>query len=1258
MDAVRNGGIRRWLFLALIAVAGLATIILVDAAYLSGREEESSEALESAALDASDALDDAIHLRLLVVNDLQAFMLASETLPDGEEFDAYAAEVLEGGPQIRALQYVNEDLIIERIFPLSGNEEALGLDLTTRPAAAFAEEAIEERSVTVSDPVPLVQGPLGLVARAPLYRGDRFAGLVQGVFDISALMDDAAGRLDPAFAMQLRDNNGDVFWGAPEMAGQTRSTELEVGNSVWTMTVGWRGGEPPADLLPRLVIWGLGLSLLFNVLFLANRTWRRTGRLEAAVAERTHQLRQSEERYRTLVEEASDAIAIVDSEGHFLDVNPRGEEMLGRTAEALRRLSLEGVLTPGEQEERPLSLEGMRAGEEVTFQRWIRPKNGPDGKDIAVEANVRALPDGRLLAVIRDITERKKAEIALRRREAILGAVGFSAEKFLQEGAWREQIEGVLAELGKAAAASRVYIFENGRAADGALTTSQRFEWVAPGITSQMEMLQDLRYEEVGFERWRTCLSQGKVVRGDVADFPEEERLLLAEQNVLSVAVVPIFVGSAWWGFMGFDDCEQRRRWSEAEIRALEAAAGTLGAAIARERYEEEIRQNAARAEALVRTAARLNDPVNERAVLNTICEEAVRVLDVPAASISLYDEEEGFFRLRADAGYPADFREEAEAVPIALFRNFFEEVGEPLVLPDVREIEAEPFASRFAKYDFRSLAVVDVTHRGQLLGVLTVNSFGEKRTFGDDDLALLSGLAGQAAQAIANARLLGETRRLLERTREQSRQVQQILEVVPEGVVLLNAQRRIILANPTGRDYLSVLAGVSVGERLELLDDRPVEEVLVPTEEQMPWVEVKHEATERIFVLTQRPVETVSGTAGWVLVIRDVTEERLRQKHMQTQERLATVGQLAAGIAHDFNNIMAIITLYSQSLERDPEFPKRQQYLATISNQARHAADLISQILDFSRRAVMERGQLDLAPFVKEVVKLLERTLPENIVLEMEAGEGTYLVNADPTRLQQALMNLALNARDAMPEGGVLGIHLDRLSVAELERPPVPDMAPGDWVRLEVRDTGSGIPPEDFDRIFEPFFTTKQPGTGTGLGLAQVYGIVKQHGGEIVVDSDVDEGTTFTLYLPSLDAPKEAQPREHETFAVPAGAQRTVLLVEDSEATRMAIEDTLDMLGYRVLAAGTGREALELFSRHEEEIDVVLSDMVMPEMGGLELYQALTAEEPNLKMVVMTGYPLEDQGRSLLEQGIVDWIHKPFSPKAIAGKLRELWEA
>lgn len=392
-----------------------------------------------------------------------------------------------------------------------------------------------------------------------------------------------------------------------------------------------------------------------------------------------------------------------------------------------------------------------------------------------------------------------------------------------------------------------------------------------------------------------------------------------------------------------------------------------------------------------------------------------------------------------------------------------------------------------------------------------------------------------------------------------------------------------------------------------------------------------------------------------FTIILRDVTEERKLQTHLQTQDRLATVGKLATGIAHDFNNIMSVIALYSSTLAKNPEHPKREDYLNTIENQAQHASNLIGQILDFSRSSIMERSRLDLVQFVQEMVKLLKRTLPESILINLTTGEGEYQVEADPTRLQQILMNLAVNARDAMDNEGVLNINLSRKSVRPGQRPPLPGIEAGEWACLAVSDTGSGIPDDILPHIFEPFFTTKEQGQGTGLGLAQVYGLIKQHGGEIGVTTRKGHGTTFTVYLSLItdDTQREGDSIDQNTSL--AGGQETILLVEDDELTREALRDILGSLGYRVLATSTGLEAMYLYDKHKDPIDLVLTDMVMPEMNGVEFYQALEARYPGVKVMVATGYPLDDKGKELLERGVLAWIQKPFSTREIALKVRQV---
>jgi two-component system cell cycle sensor histidine kinase/response regulator CckA len=490
---------------------------------------------------------------------------------------------------------------------------------------------------------------------------------------------------------------------------------------------------------------------------------------------------------------------------------------------------------------------------------------------------------------------------------------------------------------------------------------------------------------------------------------------------------------------------------------------------------------------------------------------------------------------------------------------------------------------------------------------------------------------------------------RLLAQIREQALRTRQIVDTVPEGVLLLEAGSCILLANPPAREYLSVLAGIEMagdlpqgpGEVLTHLGDRPLPELLT-----MPPQGVWHEvaAVGRRFEVIARPMEDGREPGDWVLVIRDVTQEREIQQRAQQQERLAAVGQLAAGIAHDFNNIMAVIVLYARMTSRDRSLPDSvRERLEIIAQQAEQATNLIQQILDFSRRSVLERRPVDLLSLVKEQVKLLERTLPENIeiclVCEADDQATLFAVNADPTRMQQMIMNLAVNARDAMPEGGKLVIGLDRIRFESGEESPLPGMPPGEWVRVTVEDTGTGIPPDVEPRIFEPFFTTKAP-LGSGLGLAQVYGIIKQHEGEIDLVTKVGRGTTFTLYLPALPIAAAAHPSPGAS-ALSYGAEEVILVIEDDAAVRSALVATLETLNYRTLEAANGRDALAILEQGEE-VALVLTDLVMPEMGGTALFRALQQRGVAVPVVMLTGHPLEEELQKLQEQGLAGWLLKP----------------
>lgn len=386
--------------------------------------------------------------------------------------------------------------------------------------------------------------------------------------------------------------------------------------------------------------------------------------------------------------------------------------------------------------------------------------------------------------------------------------------------------------------------------------------------------------------------------------------------------------------------------------------------------------------------------------------------------------------------------------------------------------------------------------------------------------------------------------------------------------------------------------------------------------------------------------------------VIVDITPRRAVTKQIETQDRLANVGRMATGIAHDFNNIMSIITLYSGLLERQPDHPRRNQYLSIISQQAYHASRLIRQLLDYSRNSVVEQPALDLSTFLREIVGLLQRTVPDNVTVELESSVEEALVRADPTRLQQVMINLAFNARDAMPNGGKLSISLSLLELAPGEQLADVELKPGRWLCVRIADTGFGIPPHVLSRIFEPFYTTKEPGRGTGLGLAQVQGIVTELNGAVSVESQLGTGTTFSIYLPAF-TPLDRSGGDMSAAEIPARRSETVLLAEDNDATREAVTEVLTGLGYQVVVARTGREALALFEQHGANINLLLADIVMPEIGGVELYQRVRQKWPEMPCILMSGQALEREQQRRLEEDTVYWIQKPFTIDALVESLQ-----
>ena len=397
----------------------------------------------------------------------------------------------------------------------------------------------------------------------------------------------------------------------------------------------------------------------------------------------------------------------------------------------------------------------------------------------------------------------------------------------------------------------------------------------------------------------------------------------------------------------------------------------------------------------------------------------------------------------------------------------------------------------------------------------------------------------------------------------------------------------------------------------------------------------------------------TPGSERGVLSVTSDVTERKQLEAQLQQAQKLEAIGLLAGGIAHDFNNLLTAIGGYTEIvLASFDERDRRREDLLEVSKAAQRAAALTRQLLAVSRRQVLQPTVLDVNAMVTSIQKLLHRTVPENIDIQLDLTSAANMVRADRGQLEQVVLNLGINAGDAMPRGGRLTIAAQSVDVDHLAAARRPPMPPGRYVRLVVSDTGTGMAPETQAHIFEPFFTTKAGGTGTGLGLATVYGIVKQSNGFIWVDSAVGRGTTFEIYLPAVDDSVEAELPAARTSQFTGGSQ-TILLAEDDGAVRRFARQILTTHGYTVLYARDGDEALAVARGHSGTIDLLVTDVVMPGLSGRDLAARLSVERPDVRVLYTSGYSEQMIIRSGLNTGLT-LLPKPFLPGDLLQKVGE----
>lgn len=380
----------------------------------------------------------------------------------------------------------------------------------------------------------------------------------------------------------------------------------------------------------------------------------------------------------------------------------------------------------------------------------------------------------------------------------------------------------------------------------------------------------------------------------------------------------------------------------------------------------------------------------------------------------------------------------------------------------------------------------------------------------------------------------------------------------------------------------------------------------------------------------------------GAVIRIDDVTDKTIMEEQLIQAQKMDAIGQLAGGIAHDFNNMLAGITGAASLLQlmMEPD-DKGAKYLNLILDAAGKAADLTSKLLAFGRKDSLSSIYVDLHEIIKGTVALLERTLDKKTVIRCEYKADKPVFSGDYSAIQNTLMNLAINASHAMEDGGTLTVSTRNLFLDEYYCKVSPfDLLPGKYIELDVADTGIGIPHDSLGKIFEPFYTTKEHGSGTGLGLASVYGVMQNHKGEVRVESEIGKGTVFHLYLPCSEENIKVQPSKEPALKKGSG---TILLIDDEEIIRLTVEPLLVKLGYNVLLAGDGVEGLELFKKEQNRISIVISDMVMPRMNGKELFYKIREINGNCPFVISSGYTKDENLNEMRADGLTGFIQKPF---------------
>ncbi|MCC6486173.1 MAG: PAS domain S-box protein [Candidatus Hydrogenedentes bacterium] len=965
-------------------------------------------------------------------------------------------------------------------------------------------------------------------------------------------------------------------------------------------------------------------------------------------------LRASEEKYRGIFEESVVVTYVFDNQKNFVDANQAGLDLLGYSREELLQMRMPDVdadtraVLPAHQK--------LLAGERlVNYEHKLRRK---DGAVISVLNNSRPLTDSQgnvvgMLSTLVDITDRRRSEELtrarlerVRRESAVLAEI--AASPFVAEGRIREAAALLTQTVSNAFGIARVgvWLFNDDKTR---LVNIDNFDAEVNAHTKGAVL------HEHEFREEFAVLKSAKYV--DASEALTDPRVsgyvesYIKPMRITSMLDAVIRARGESLGTLCFEHVDTPHRWEDDEIAfACQLADQVALAASNRMRNRHERMTNAR----LRLTELAADHSVEE--LLQGFLDEAELLTDSHIGFFHFVDEDQATVQLQMwstntmktmctaegkGAHYPLD-----EA---GVWADCVREKV-PLIHNDYLRLPCRKGLPEGHAPIVREL-VVPVYREQKIVAILGVGNKDDD--YVQEDVDVTVELAEMAWEIISRKRAEGDRERLT-----------LAIEQAAEAIVITDKNGAIQYVNPSFTRTTGYTRREAIGQNPRILRSGTHDaafygrmwETLARGE---TWNgRIVNKAKDGTLFTEEAAISPVRDASGdivsYVAVKRDISREIELEAQLRQSQKMEAVGQLAGGVAHDFNNLLQAILGYSElATDALEEKHPAREALSEVVAAGQRAATLVAQLLAFGRRQTMQPQDLDLNEVVAGMLKMLGRVIGEHIRMSFVQGHGLWTVHADRGMIEQTLMNLVVNGRDAMPKGGVLTLSTDNRLIDEIYCERYPGVGPGRYVLLSVTDSGCGMSEQIREKAFEPFFTTKGPGKGSGLGLATVYGVVKQHHGAVELHSEIDKGTTFNVFLPAVE--RRAAHADSNVHIQVAGGTETILLAEDEATVRVLGKRVLEDAGYSVLTVKNGREAVAQFKQFGPGIDLLILDVIMPEMGGPEAYSSIRALRPDVAVLFVSGYP-NDSTHFSVELSDENWVlPKPYSAQQLLEQVRQL---